>query len=65
VDARGISSLAVVGVIAQGGAKVAGEKRRGAPQKQTKKPSAKAKAKELRKQQARAAAQAPHAEPAS
>ena len=38
---------------------MAGEKRRGAPPKQTKKPSAKAKAKQLRKEAARSAAQTP------
>ena len=45
---------------------MAGEKKRGAPSRQTKKPSAAAKAKALRKQAARAAAQSPQpSEPSS
>ena len=41
---------------------MAGEKKRGAPKRQTKKPSASAKAKAQRKQAARAAGQAPQNE---
>ena len=44
---------------------MAGEKKRGAPPKQVKKPSAAAKAKALRKQAARAAAQAQQSDQSS